>query len=41
MVNMLHRHHKRGTRKTAKKFDGVKLQALFDEDDSQTKKQLA
>ena len=32
---------RRGTWKTAKKFEDVKLQALLDEDDFQTQKQLA
>ena len=32
---------RQGTWKTVKKFKGMKLQALLDEDDSQTQKQLA
>jgi len=32
---------RQGTRKTSKKYEDVELQALLDEDDSQTQKQLA
>ena len=32
---------RQGTRKTAQKIEDVELQALLDEDDSQTQKQLA
>ena len=34
------REGRQGTWKTSKKFEGVELQALSDEDDSQTQKQL-